>query len=409
VVNAGQSNRRYVFVCGLPRSGTSILGRNIARMEHCTGFRDTGFLEDEGRFLQDVYPTEDDCGGPGRFGFDERAHLTETSALLTPANVAKLQASWHAHWDNNKTIFVEKTPANLLMTRFLQAAFPNSYFVVIKRHPIPVGMAAQKWKLSSTSLDNMFAHWLHCHALYEQDKQYLKHVYELRYEDYVENPQRYHQEIADFIGTRLPESPKDDTFRTVAQWNNPSGLRVPEHSMEEPSRAYNKKYFDRWRHLLTNSPFKYYYWHIARKYESSFAEFGYSLTRESGMGEEVHRHRCRVPAGVGVVCCLGADIWCFLVRSTFWFIWQLKKGLRAVMPEPVKIRIKRGLQKLFSNRDEPGMVAYKGCKTATFATASHRASPKTKPRLRPGVGVRTNQGISNAIDNCAESSDSFSR
>ena len=45
-----------------------------------------GYLEDEGRFLQDVYPTEDVCGGPGRFGFDPRAHLTEASPLLTQEN-----------------------------------------------------------------------------------------------------------------------------------------------------------------------------------------------------------------------------------------------------------------------------------------------------------------------------------
>ena len=41
--------------------------------------------------------------GPGRYGFDPRAHLTETSDLLTPENVAKLRASWHAYWDNSKS------------------------------------------------------------------------------------------------------------------------------------------------------------------------------------------------------------------------------------------------------------------------------------------------------------------
>ncbi len=39
---------KYVFVCGLPRSGTSVIGRNIARLENCTGLHDTGVLEDEG-------------------------------------------------------------------------------------------------------------------------------------------------------------------------------------------------------------------------------------------------------------------------------------------------------------------------------------------------------------------------
>src|SRR5262249_25536423 len=129
-----QDRRKYVFVGGSPRSGTSLLGRNIARMENCTGLKNTGVFEDEGQFLQDVYPTASAYGGSSRCGFDPRIHRTESSELLTPEKVARLRGTWHSYWDNTKTLFVEKTPENFLMTRFLQAGFPNSYFVVVKRH-----------------------------------------------------------------------------------------------------------------------------------------------------------------------------------------------------------------------------------------------------------------------------------
>src|SRR6476660_10530979 len=126
-----QSRRKYVVVGGSRRSGTSLLGRNIARLEGCTGLKNTGVFEDEGQFLQEVYPTASAYGGSSRCGFDPRMHRTETSDLLAPEKVARLRATWHSYWDNSKSIFVEKTPENFLMTRFLQAAFPNSYFVVI--------------------------------------------------------------------------------------------------------------------------------------------------------------------------------------------------------------------------------------------------------------------------------------
>src|SRR6059058_6090876 len=84
-------NPKYVFVCGLGRSGTSVLGRNVARLENCTGFKNTGVLEDEGQFLQDVYPNDLVYGGAASFGFDPRAHLTEASHLVTPANALKLR------------------------------------------------------------------------------------------------------------------------------------------------------------------------------------------------------------------------------------------------------------------------------------------------------------------------------
>ena len=87
--NGDQSRRKYVFVGGSPRSGTSLLGRNIARLEDCTGLKNTGVFEDEGQFLQDVYPTASAYGGSSRCGFDPRMHRTETSDFLTPENIRK--------------------------------------------------------------------------------------------------------------------------------------------------------------------------------------------------------------------------------------------------------------------------------------------------------------------------------
>ena len=351
--NHEKSNYKYIFVCGLHRSGTGVLARNIARLEDCTGFKNTGVLQDEGQYLQDVYPAEGKYGGVGAFGFDPRAHLTESSDLLTRENIARLRASWHAYWDNSKTIFVEKTPANLLMTRFLQAGFPNSYFVVIKRHPIAVGLAAQKWKVNVTSLYTMFEHWLHCHALYEQDKEYLKHVYELKYEDYVENPDKYHAELAAFIGTRMPERPKEDQSRIVLQWPNPHGLLVPERTMEEASANYNKRYFDRWRHLLTKSPFNGYYRYIARKYESKFAKYEYSLTKGFGLNGEAPHRRGKLSDAIGAFTCRAADACAFMRRLWVRFNVQLRVTAKAILPAFVVTKIRQARTRKSLNKEGP--------------------------------------------------------
>ena len=56
VMQTGDKTKyKHVFVCGVAQSGTSLLGRNIARLENCTGFKNTGASSDEGEFLQDVY------------------------------------------------------------------------------------------------------------------------------------------------------------------------------------------------------------------------------------------------------------------------------------------------------------------------------------------------------------------
>jgi hypothetical protein len=315
---------KYVFVCGLHRSGTTLLTRNIAGMRGCAAFTNTGVIEDEGQFLQEVYPTDDQLGGLGRFGFNPRSHLTEKSSLLTQANINKLHASWHSHWDQDKSIFIEKTPGNLIMTRFLQRAFPNAYFVVIKRHPIAVSMASQKWERWKNSLHRLFEHWLWCHEIFDQDKQHLARVYELRYEDYIRNPSKHHNEIAAFIGTET--------------LNRSSG---------ELTTSYNQRYFDRWSSLLRNSRFKAYYRHIARKYEPRFAKHNYSLLKVGGREDNPFTFEAAPPpAGLGGLYCLAAQANAWLRRSSArlieYVVRQLdvrRRGQRFSLPRPVKVKI----------------------------------------------------------------------
>jgi hypothetical protein len=310
---------KYVFVCGLNRSGTTLLGRNIGKLENCTGFKDIPKMQvKEGWKLQDVYPLEFELGGPGRYGFNSRAHLTESSELLTPEKIARLRDAWHLFWDKSKRICIEKTPANLLMTRFLQAAFPHSYFIVIKRHPVAVSMSTQRmWKVNIASLHRLFDHWLHCYELFEQDKQHLRRVYELTYEDYVRDPARYHQEIAQFIGTRIPEK-----------------------GLEQPSTDSSKKYLDGWCKLLRGSRRKNYYRYIARKYEARFASHGYSLTNGFVAPEEVIRWEREPAAITASLYCFWADIYAFLSRFA-----KAKSGpkllIEACLPRFVLVKIWR--------------------------------------------------------------------
>jgi hypothetical protein len=321
-------------------------------------------FEDEGQFLQDVYAVASEYGGSSRCGFDPRIHRTESSDLLTPEKVGRLRATWHSYWDNSKSIFVEKTPENLLMTRFLQAAFPNSYFVVIRRHPVPTGIGGQKWTVNITSLHMMFEHWLHCHRLFEEDRKYLKHVYELRYEDYVENPDKYHQEIAAFLGTRVPEPPTEDSFRIVLQqWRNP-GLLVPERTMETTSAVHSKNYFDRWSYFLTRSPFKGYYRYIARKYESQFTKYHYSLIKGFIESEEILGRDSKVSAVLGRMYCLGADLGALLrrsaVRTKGYAKRGVKRGVKRLLPEFVLNKIRQVRQNALLSKRQPRVSALSG-------------------------------------------------
>jgi hypothetical protein len=182
------SDRRLVFVGGLHRSGSSLLARALAAHPEISGLSNTGVVEDEGQFLQSVYPSDAISGGAGRFGFDARAHLTEASPLATPANAERLRREWEAYWPPKGLWCLEKTPANLLRARFLQASFPDAAFIFIMRHPIGVALAVRKW--TRIGIYALIHHWVHCHRLFRGDLPLIQRYCIVPYEELVAVPDR---------------------------------------------------------------------------------------------------------------------------------------------------------------------------------------------------------------------------
>jgi hypothetical protein len=211
----------------------------------------------------------------------------------------------------------------------------------MKRHPVAVSMATQKWKDSVQSLDSLFQHWLHCHRLFDDDKKHLQHVYELRYEDYISDSRRLHEEIAAFIGSRVPEPLANDSFRSVVAWRKASGRQVPERNMEPTTASHNEKYLERWSNLVSSSVFKTYYRYLVHKYDADFSAYGYSLRQ----GIPGHRRECVFQSSrvAGRFLCAAASLTALLRRRFVCSKEWLRVNVKTVLPRPVvdKIRIAR--------------------------------------------------------------------
>jgi sulfotransferase family protein len=193
------TGQRLVFVGGLHRSGTTPLARSLAAHPQVSGFSGTGVAEDEGQHLQTVYPPARAHGGPGRFALAAAAHLTEASPLLTPDTGARLLAQWRPHWDLSRPVLLEKSPPNLIMARFLQAAFPDARFVMVVRHPAIVSLSTRKWA-RLRPLGALLDHWFHAHRLLESDAAHLRRLLVVKYEHLVAAPRRTLAEVAGFLG-----------------------------------------------------------------------------------------------------------------------------------------------------------------------------------------------------------------
>jgi hypothetical protein len=243
---------QLVFLAGLHRSGTTLLARLLGAHPDVSGFSGTGVPADEGQHLQTVYPAAKVYGGPGRFGFAVESHLTEQSPLVSEQSAGTLFDEWSPHWDLSRPLLLEKSPPNLLKTRFLQALYPGSAFIVIVRHPIPVSIPTARWR-GTRRYDRLLEHWLRCHAMFEADRSQLRRVRVVTYEQLVGDPAGVLRGIFEFLAL------------------DP----IPPSEPVEPGA--NEKYFRQWQEMKRDPRMRAYLDLVSLWYERRVRRYGYSL------------------------------------------------------------------------------------------------------------------------------------
>lgn len=198
---------QLIFIGGLHRSGTSLTHEILRTHPEISGITSTNVHRDEGQHLQSVYKPASSFGGMARFGFNKASFMDETHPLATPENAETLLREWGAYWDSSKPYAVEKSPPNLVRSRFLQKLFPGAKFVFILRHPVAVAYAAKKWSRMPFSL--ILEHNLRCYEKLKQDLPYLHSAYIFRYEDFVVDSQKNVRRLLEWLDVEPIDYPID--------------------------------------------------------------------------------------------------------------------------------------------------------------------------------------------------------
>ena len=243
-------DKEFIFLAGLHRSGTSLLHEIIREHPEVSGFARTGVPEDEGQHLQSVYEPAKAFGGPGKFAFDHRSYMNESHPLATEESAKTIFEQWGKYYDLSRRYLIEKSPPNLIRTRYLQRLFPASKFVVILRHPIAVSYATQKW--SNTSIMSLMEHSLRAYEIFLKDMEFLGSVYTIRYEEFVCDPQKTVDSIFGFLGIK------------------PVKIR------HEIRKNVNEKYYTMWENDR-NNPYNETLYRISRELETRANRCGYSI------------------------------------------------------------------------------------------------------------------------------------
>lgn len=160
--NNNPTIERLVFICGLHRSGTTLIERLLSSQFDVAYLR-ASVPESEGQHMQSVYKSGRAFGGPGRFAFSEQMQV-ELDALLANAERCRSEIlkDWSRFIVGTSGTLLEKSPTNLTKIAWLRKVFPGSRFVIVTRDPRAACAATQKW--SKTPLRDLMRHWDHAYS-----------------------------------------------------------------------------------------------------------------------------------------------------------------------------------------------------------------------------------------------------
>ena len=198
-------------------------------------------------------------GGPGRFAFAPEAHLTEDSPLVSEEARERILAAWRPYWDLDRPYLLEKSPPNLIRMRFLQALFPDAFFVAITRHPVAVSYATQKFRTRAQrfrrrmGLPHLLRHWVAAHETFREDEPHLDNVVVVRFEHLLREPDACLRDVYEHVGIE------------------------PLPAQREMRSGGNERYFERWREETGSPAGKAQLGELRRELEPQVRELGYSL------------------------------------------------------------------------------------------------------------------------------------
>lgn len=197
------SFERHVFICGLHRSGTTLLENLLASSFPFTVLR-ADVPENEGQHMQNVYPSDHYHGGPGRFAFARAMHPAAPSAKKAARLRRRLMACWTPHLAGDAATLLEKSPPNLTRIPWLRAVFPGAAFLVLTRDPRAVSLSTRKW--TGRPIEELMRHW---DVAYAAAKRAMgSDCMHIRYEDLCADPAGTVARIGGWLSLDpLPASP----------------------------------------------------------------------------------------------------------------------------------------------------------------------------------------------------------
>lgn len=189
VLDAGDSSR-FIFIFGLPRSGTTLLERIL------TGLDGVGSNGETDNFTRALLEASSPHAGQDVF---------ERAAAADPAQVSANYRRFAGSEASNQRI-IEKLPMNYLYLGAIRRALPESRLILVSRSPLDSCFAMYRTLFSQAyPFTYDFVDLARYYAAYERLMNHWRAMlrdalHEVVYEDLVRDPSRFGRQAAEYCG-----------------------------------------------------------------------------------------------------------------------------------------------------------------------------------------------------------------
>ena len=286
-----QKNTKGMFICGVPRSGTTLLRSILSSHSQIIVTPESHFFSkwvslygidkkfdqsELNNFLVHLY-------GWDRFlnyqinpeEFD--ACLKVKGKIISLAIVFNAMMTCYAE-NEDKPIWCEKTPYNEVFLREIRDWYPEALLIYIARDPRAVISSLLKTPWGSKNIYANIAKWKRSVHIYAQNREEFMF---LRYEDLVDEPKKTVKVLCEDLGVIFEEGMLQQRGDSIKE--NRGGWA--KEALAKATGEIDQKIKEKWRQHLTPSQV----WIIERLLNKEMKRFGYvkSVPRISlrGLGE----------------------------------------------------------------------------------------------------------------------------
>ncbi|MBK7682633.1 MAG: sulfotransferase [Bacteroidia bacterium] len=197
---------KWVFIVGCYNSGTTLLHNLLA------SHPDIGSMPNEGQFYSSQLPRGADFDLPRLWALKPELFYLDESTV-TKIDSKKLRREWGYFYNHPKRkILIEKTILNAARTRWLQANFPNAYFISLFRNGYAVSEGIHRKE--KHSMEKAATQWSVSNEILLNDIPYLKNHFQIKYEDLVLDPVVTMKKVTGFLSI---DDINDSVFRKSFQ------------------------------------------------------------------------------------------------------------------------------------------------------------------------------------------------